>query len=105
MKEGVLPGIFERVMSEAGFVLEMCSGKAAWTIIPSDNITIDLDAVTKRIEEAGWNCTIRNRLCNIFIGKAGLTLFPSGRLLVKSGDEELARKIGALHVETWLADI
>ena len=91
-------------MSEAGFVLEMCSGKAAWTVIPAHNVTIDLDRVSNRIEEAGWTCTIRNRLCNVFIGEAGLTLFPSGRLLVKSGDEELARKIGVKHVETWLVD-
>jgi hypothetical protein len=91
-------------MSEAGFVLEMCSGKAAWTIIPADNIAIDLERVSKRIEEAGWTCTIRNRLCYVFVGKAGLTLFPSGRLLVKSGDEEFARKIAARHVEIWLTD-
>jgi len=91
-------------MTEGGFVLEMCSGRAAWTIIPEDDARINLEVVSNRIEAAGWTCTIRNRLCHVFEGEAGLTLFPSGRLLVKSNDEELAKRIGADHVALWLAD-
>ncbi len=89
-------------MSDSGFLLEMCSGRAAWTIVPISEAEIDLEAVSARIESAGWTCTIRNRLCNIFEGEAGLTLFPSGRLLVKSADEETARRIGDLHARQWL---
>jgi len=59
--------------------------------------------VSKRIEAAGWDCTMRNSLCHTFIGDAALTLFPSGKLLVKSKDVELARRLARRHLDEWLA--
>ena len=37
------------------------------------------------------------------IGEAELTLFLSGKLLVKSKDVELARRLARLHLDEWLA--
>ncbi len=84
-------------------LLELCSGKAAWQVIPKGIERCDLDEVSKRIEAAGWDCTMRNRLCHTFIGDAALTLFPSGKLLVKSKDVELARRLARRHLDEWLA--
>ncbi len=84
-------------------LLELCSGKAAWQVVPRGIERCDLDEVSERIEAAGWNCTMRNRLCHTFSGEANLTLFPSGKLLVKSKDVELARRLARIHVDEWLA--
>ena len=92
----------DTVSTEDEFLLEMCSGRAAWTVIPNNITDIDLENVTKIIENEGWTCTLRNRLCCTFTGKADITLYPSGKLLVKSGDREIAEKIARHHVEVWL---
>ncbi len=91
-------------MSEEGFLLEMCSGRAAWTVLPENLDGIDLEMVTARIENEGWTCTLRNRLCCTFTGEAEITLFPSGKLLVKSGDREVAERIAIHHMRVWLAE-
>ena len=49
-------------MSREDYLLEMCSGRAAWTVVPEKIDKIDLEIVTARIEAEGWNCTLRNRL-------------------------------------------
>lgn len=90
------------VSTEDEFLLEMCSGRAAWTVIPSSISEIDLEVVTAQIEGDGWICTLRNRLCCTFTGEANITLYPSGKLLVKSGDRDVAEKIARHHVEVWL---
>lgn len=86
-------------------LLELCSGKAAWQVIPTGIESCDLDEVSARIEAAGWNCTMRNRLCHTFSGEADLTLFPSGKLLVKSKDVELARWVARRHLDEWLVQV
>jgi len=91
------------VSTEEGFLLEMCSGRAAWTVIPNDNLEIDLEIVSAQIEDEGWICTLRNRLCYTFTGEANITLYPSGKLLVKSGDRSIVEKIARQHVEIWLS--
>jgi len=90
-------------VSTDGFLLEMCSGKAAWTVIPEHTSSINLDDVSAIIEKEGWVCTLRNRLCCTFSGKADVTLYPSGKLLVKSDNRELAEKIANHHIHVWLA--
>ena len=91
-------------MNEEGYILEMCSGRAAWTVLPETLTGIDLEVVTARIEKDGWKCTLRNRLCCTFNGDAEITLFPSGKLLVKSGDRDVAERIALHHIGVWLAE-
>ena len=88
---------------EEGFMLEMCSGNTSWQIEPREERQIDLDKVGQKIIAAGWEVTIQTRLCYIFTGNAKLTLFPSGKLLVKCDDKETALEIGRRHLLDWLS--
>ena len=91
-------------MSGEDYLLEMCSGRAAWTVVPEHIDKIDLELVTARIEAEGWICTLRNRLCCTFSGDlADITLYPSGKLLVKSGERDVATTIAEHHMQIWLA--
>ena len=92
-------------MSDEGYLLEMCSGRAAWTVVPQHIDKIDLEIVSSLIESEGWNCTLRNRLCYTFSSDlADITLYPSGKLLVKSGDRDVATKIAEHHMQVWLSE-
>ena len=89
-------------MPEDSFVLEMCGNKAAWQIVVDGGESIDLGLVGQRIEAAGFEVVIRTRLAWTFSGSADLTLYPSGKLLVKTQDKELAAQIAQDHVNSWV---
>ena len=63
---------------------------------------IELEAVGMKIEAAGYTIGIRTRLAWTFSGPAELTLYPSGKLLVKTEDKNLAAKIAESHVTDWV---
>ena len=81
-----------------GFVMELCGNRAAWQIELDGIDNIDLETVGKKIEADGYDIGIRNRLCWTFTGPCDLTLYPSGKLLVKTEDKELAAKVAKQHV-------
>jgi hypothetical protein len=89
-------------MSEDDHILEVCSGRAAWQVIPNEELAIDLESVGAKIVAAGWTCTLENRLCHTFSGEVDLTLFPSGKLLVKTADRDAAAQIARTHLDEWL---
>lgn len=89
-------------MDEEDWLFEMCSGRAAWTIAPKTDLGIDLAEVGARIAAAGWTITLENRLCWTFTGSCDLTLYPSGKLLIKTDTAETAREIGRRHLREWL---
>ena len=80
----------------------MCGNRSAWQIQVDGIEKIDLDSVGSKIESAGYTVGIRTRLAWTFSGPAELTLYPSGKLLVKTEDKELAAKIAREHVEEWV---
>ena len=80
----------------------MCGNRAAWQIQVDGVEKIDLEAVGTKIESAGYTVGIRTRLAWTFSGPAELTLYPSGKLLVKTEDKELAANIAREHVEEWV---
>jgi|TARA_B100001996_G_scaffold365199_1_gene334885 hypothetical protein len=80
----------------------MCGNKAAWQIVVDGVESIDLELVGQRIEAAGFEVGIRTRLAWTFTGSADLTLYPSGKLLVKTQDKELAAQIAQDHVNSWV---
>ena len=84
-----------------GFVMELCGNKAAWQIVPDGVVSIDLEAVGNLIESEGYTVGIKNRLCWTFSGPCDLTLYPSGKLLVKTEDKQIAAEVAKLHVEKW----
>ena len=61
-----------------------------------------IELVGGKIEGAGYSVGIKTRLAWTFSGPADLTLYPSGKLLVKTEDKELAAKIAREHVENWV---
>ena len=67
--------------------------KQSCMAIKSTESKIDLEAVGGKIESAGYTVGIRTRLAWTFSGPAELTLYPSGKLLVKTEDKELAANI------------
>ena len=81
-----------------GFVMELCGNRAAWQIDLDEIDSIDLDVVGARIESDGYEVGIRNRLCWTFTGPCDLTLYPSGKLLVKTENKELAAEVATTHV-------
>ena len=88
------------IMSD-GFVMELCGNRAAWQIEVDGIESIDLEAVGQKIEADGYEVGIRNRLCWTFNGPCDLTLYPSGKLLVKTEDKELAAEVARKHVTQW----
>ena len=89
-------------MTEDSFVMEMCGNRAAWQIQVDGIEKINLEKVGLEIESAGYTIGIRTRLAWTFSGPAELTLYPSGKLLVKTEDKELAAQIAEDHVKKWV---
>ena len=84
-----------------GFAMELCGTQAAYQIVPDDITSIDLERVGTRIEANGYEVGIRSRLCWTFTGPCDLTLYPSGKLMVKTEDKELAQHVAEQHVTVW----
>jgi hypothetical protein len=82
--------------------MEMCGNKAAWQIIVDGIDKINLESVGSNIEAAGYVVGIKSRLAWTFSGPAELTLYPSGKLLVKTEDKGLAAQIAEDHVKNWV---
>jgi hypothetical protein len=84
-----------------GFAMELCGNSAAWQIVPEGITSINLESVGLLIQEAGYEVGLRTRLCWTFSGPCDLTLYPSGKLLVKSNDKEIAAAVAEQHVSKW----
>lgn len=84
-----------------GFTMKLCSNKAAWQIVPEDITSIDLEKVGQLIQKAGYEVGLQTRLCWTFYGPCDLTLYPSGKLLIKSEDEEIVAAVAEQHVSIW----
>ena len=84
-----------------GFAMELCGNQASWQIVPDGIGSVNLDSVGSAIEAAGYIVDIRSVLCWTFPGPCDLTLYPSGKLLVKTQDRELANNVAQLHVTKW----
>ena len=82
--------------------MEMCGNRSAWQIQVDGIDKINLENVGLEIESAGYTIGIRTRLAWTFSGPAELTLYPSGKLLVKTENKELAAKIAKEHVNKWV---
>ena len=98
------PTLIREVMMMREAVIEVCSGDTAFTIVPPEIDSCNMDLVTKRIEEAGFICKLKSRFCHVFEGDYELTLYPSGKLLLRAEDIDEVRRIASLHLDVWLAD-
>mgnify|MGYP006122326481 FL=1 len=84
-----------------GYVMELCGNRAAYQIVPEGIKSVDLEKVGAAIESCGYQVGIRNRLCWTFSGPCELTLYPSGKLLVKTENKSVAAEVAQQHVEQW----
>lgn len=84
-----------------GFAMELCGNQASWQIVPDGIKSIDLEVVGSRITEAGFEAGVQSRMVWTFTGTADLTLYPSGKLLVKTADKGVAEEIARLHCSEW----
>jgi hypothetical protein len=83
------------------FAMELCGNQASWQIVLDGIDSIDLDAVGMKISAAGFEVGVQSRMVWTFTGSADLTLYPSGRLLVKTADKNVAEDIARLHRSEW----
>ena len=84
-----------------GFAMELCGNQSSWQIVPDGITSIDLEHVGSRIIESGYEVGVQSRMVWTFTGPADLTLYPSGKLLVKTADKELAEEIASKHMSVW----
>ena len=84
------------------FSMELCGSKGAWQIFPEDCDGIVLETVGARIEADGYTVGLRTRLMWTFIGDCDLSLFPSGKLLVKTQDQAVAAAVADRHLNHWI---
>jgi len=82
--------------------MELCGTQSAYQIVPEGIESVDLDRVGTTIEAEGYEVGVRSRLCWTFTGPCDLTLYPSGKLMVRTEDKELAREVAQRHVEVWV---
>lgn len=85
-----------------GFAMELCGTHGSYQIVPDGITAIDLEAVGSAIEAAGYEVGVRSRLCWTFTGRCEMTLYPSGKLMVRTEDKDLAADVAHQHVTHWV---
>jgi len=85
-----------------GFAMELCGTQAAYQIVPEGVESIDLERVGAAIEAEGYDVGVRSRLCWTFSGPCEMTLYPSGKLMVRTEDKALASTVAKQHVTSWV---
>lgn len=86
-----------------GYASRECRGGSAWLLLPDAVVSLDLAAVGAQVEAAGWRCSARDEQRWSFTGSPDLVLYPSGKMLVRSGKREDVGRIARQYVDSWLA--
>ena len=81
--------------------MELCGNQASWQIVPEGITSINLEDVGAKIIASGFEVGVQSRMVWTFTGRADLPLYPSGKLLVKTADKELAEEIATKHMSNW----
>ena len=85
-----------------GFAMELCGTQGSYQIVPDNLESIELESVGAAIEAAGFEVGVRSRLCWTFSGRCEMTLYPSGKLMIRTEDKALAEEVAHLHVNEWV---
>ena len=85
-------------------MLELCSSRAAWQVAPREPTELRLEEIASRIVQDGYTPVLETTLCHTFEGLANLTLFPSGKLMIKCEDRSSAIGIARRHLTSWLSE-
>lgn len=79
--------------TERRFTLELCDKKGAYEVTPEVELEIDLDQAEADL--AGYGFSVLTNAGVLLVAQAGpieVSVFESGRLLLKTGDAGLAEK-------------
>ncbi|MEM4598831.1 MAG: hypothetical protein QW400_04050 [Candidatus Diapherotrites archaeon] len=76
------------------FSKSSCKGENAFAFIPKKKIKLDLKKVRKGLEEKGAKVIAETPFLLMFqLGKAGVSVFKSGKIIVKGPKEKYSEKI------------
>ncbi len=79
--------------TERRFTLELCDKKGAYEVTPEVQLDIDLDQAEEDL--AAYGFTVLTNAGVLLVAQAGpieVSVFESGRLLLKTGDASMAEK-------------
>ncbi len=83
----------EEAADELPFAVELCSKRAGYEVTPDDPLDVDIEQAVRQLEQAGFEVlTNAGILLVAQTGPVEVSVFESGRLLVKTSDEGLARE-------------
>lgn len=78
---------------ELPYAVELCSKRAGYEVTPDEILDLDTSQAATRLEEVGFEVlTDAGVLLVVETGPVEVSVFESGRLLVKTEDEGEARK-------------
>lgn len=78
---------------ELPFAVELCSKRAGYEVTPDEALDVDIDDARQRLQAAGYEVlTDAGILLVVQLGPVEVSVFESGRLLLKTGDEAMARE-------------
>ena len=79
--------------------LKICKSKGAYEAIPTKNTKLDLDALEKKLMSAGYKIICNAKVMLIVEDKCEVSIFPNGRLLLKTNLENQARESAEIVYE------
>lgn len=73
------------------YLLRPCKTTAAYEALPNDEVKLDLEKVTKILEGEGMKVTYARVILIAHNKGIETTIYPSGKLLVKTDSEDVAQ--------------
>lgn len=71
------------------YIVRLCKSTAAYEAIPKKNLKLNLDKCEKKFIDMGYR-VINAKVMLVVDGEIETTVFPSGKLLVKTDDKTVA---------------
>ena len=88
--------------SEVFHRVKLCRSRAAHEVIPTGTVKLNLTRVAEEVEEKrGWKVVSCARILLQVEASCPVTIFPSGRLLVRTKEEEEANRVACEFSEVY----
>ena len=76
------------------YIAKPCRTERAYEVIPEKELNLDLDLVVEKLKNSGYTTVIRTPHIAIVKKEFEVSLYPSGRILIKKAESrEIAEKI------------
>ncbi len=72
-------------------IIQLCKSSAAIEALPKHKASMDLNEVEKLLANRGYQIVCNAKAVLIVQNNAEISIYPSGKLLIKTKDEALAR--------------